>query len=298
MNDQKNNNMKKSLGRGLESLLGPLSENLAPETLSVSHLPVYELRSGKYQPRHYFDDESMTSLVASIQEKGILQPILVRPTAQSITPYEIVAGERRWRAAQKAGLKEVPVVIKDMSDQEALEAALIENIQRHDLSPLEEAEGYRRLLEEFDYTQEELAKSLGKSRSHVANMMRLLSLPPAVQSLLDNKMLTVGHARALINCPKVEEVAQQVVRHNLNVRQTENLVQRLNQEGESTSTPSYYDGEDNPDISLIAERLSDILSLPVQLQMKKNGGKVVIFFQGLSQLEALIIRLSEELENK
>jgi ParB family chromosome partitioning protein len=185
-----------------------------------------------------------------------------------------------------------------MSDQEALEAALIENIQRHDLSPLEEAEGYRRLLEEFDYTQEELAKSLGKSRSHVANMMRLLSLPPAVQSLLDNKMLTVGHARALINCPKVEEVAQQVVRHNLNVRQTENLVQRLNQEGESTSTPSYYDGEDNPDISLIAERLSDILSLPVQLQMKKNGGKVVIFFQGLSQLEALIIRLSEELENK
>ena len=216
---------RRNLGRGLDALLGEESEDYATldRARSTKTVPVEFIQPSRLQPRRNFDDDEMAALTKSIKEKGVLQPVLVRRNPENPTYYELIAGERRWRAAQAAQLHELPVVVKDLSDQEALEIALVENIQRMDLTPLEEAEGYRRLMEEFSHTQEKLAETVGRSRSQVANMLRLLNLPDAVKELLDSGDLTAGHGRALLNAKDPVALAREVVAKGLNVRQTEAL---------------------------------------------------------------------------
>ena len=196
------------------------------QRVASQNVPIEFLRPSPLQPRRRFDEAELEALADSIRERGILQPLLVRPAASGAAGYEIVAGERRWRAAQRAGLHEVPAVVRELSDQETLELALVENLQRADLSPLEEAQAFRRLIDEFGHTQEELATGVGKSRSHVANTLRLLALPAAVQALVEDGSLTAGHARALIGCADAERLARAVIERGLNVRETEALVRR------------------------------------------------------------------------
>lgn len=214
---------RKPLGRGLSALLGeapaPALER-APEHGGLRTIPIEALRPGRFQPRRQFDEEAMRALVESIREKGILQPILVRRHGDE--GWEIVAGERRWRAAQAAGIHVVPVLVQDLDDRAALEIALVENVQRQDLTALEEAEGYQRLIDEFGHRQEDLAQAVGKSRSHIANTIRLLQLPIDVRRLLQDGALTAGHARALLGAEQAGELARRVVDLGLNVRQTEN----------------------------------------------------------------------------
>ena len=219
---------RKGLGRGLSALLAEDPDDQpALDRLRVGRtVPIENLVPNRYQPRHYFDEEELQSLADSIRQNGILMPILVRRTGDGDGNFEIVAGERRWRAAQAAQLYEVPIIVKDLDDNQALEVALIENVQRQDLMPLEEAEGYRRLMDEFANTQEDLARAVGKSRSHVANSMRLLGLPDGVKALLQDGSLTAGHGRALLGADDPEGLARIVVRQGLNVRQTEKLVNK------------------------------------------------------------------------
>jgi ParB family chromosome partitioning protein len=231
---------RRTLGRGLSALFGEETEDYAAldKLRQAKMVPIEFVRPGRFQPRRHFDEEAMEALVASIREKGVLQPLLVRRHPNAGNMYEIIAGERRWRAAQAAALHEIPVVIREFSDRDALEIALVENIQRQDLSPLEEAEGYKRLMEEFNHTQEELAKAVGKSRSHVANMLRLLALPDPVKNLVEEGTLSAGHARALINVENAVAVAEEVVRLGLNVRQTEQLAQSAKPPRRPPSSPS------------------------------------------------------------
>ena len=221
---------KRGLGRGLSALFGEeAAVNEATTSPAagdgVRHMPVGDLRPGKYQPRQHFDDESLAGLADSIREKGVLEPILIRERPDG-GGYEIIAGERRWRAAQLAKLHEVPVLLREFTDRDALEIALIENIHRDDLSALEEAEAYKRLIDEFEHTQDALAKAIGKSRSHVANTLRLLGLPDPVKAQIRQGALSAGHARALLTADDVETLAQEVVKKGLNVRQTERLARR------------------------------------------------------------------------
>src|SRR5712692_674406 len=219
---------RRNLGRGLSALFGEAGAEFdtADRQAAGKTVPIGFLRAGRFQPRHRFDDDALRALAESIREKGVLQPLLVRRHATLANHYEIIAGERRWRAAQLAQLHEVPVVVKDLDDRSALEIALVENIQREDLTALEEAEGYRRLMEEFAHTQEALSKAVGKSRSHVANTMRLLALPDAVKQLVDAGELSAGHARALLNATDPAGLAREIVRRGLNVRQAERLAQQ------------------------------------------------------------------------
>jgi ParB family chromosome partitioning protein len=279
---------RRHLGRGLSALLG--DDRPDPATADSSRAPRFVsldlLRPGRFQPRRRFGQEEMDALEASIREKGVIQPILVRKTADQA--YEIIAGERRWRAAQRAGLHELPVVVRELTDREALEIALVENIQRADLSPVEEALGYQRLMSEFDHTQEQLAKVVGKSRSHVANMLRLLDLPAGVKTLLDSGKLSAGHARALVGVEDAETVARQVVSRNLNVRQTERLTQvGKKRKGQVAAAP----GKDTDTIALERE-LAAILGLKVTLKPSGKAGDLTIRYENLDQLDDLVQRLS------
>ena len=281
---------KRGLGRGLSALLGEPVAATATETPrgAVRHLPIEQLRAGRYQPRRHFDQDAIDDLTQSIKEKGILQPLLVRPLDDG--DYEIVAGERRWRAAQAAQLHEVPVIVRSMDDREALELALIENLQRQDLSPLEEAEGFRRLMEEFSHTQEELARVLGKSRSHVANMMRLLGLPEPVRDLLERGSLTAGHARALLTAENPVELAEQVVSQGLNVRQTEKLAQSP----AKTAKPKLPKVEKDTDVIALERSLSNLIGLHVTIDGASKGGVLAIHYNNLDQLDDIISRLSRQ----
>lgn len=281
---------RKSLGRGLSALLGEDSQDYAQlDKLRVSKLvPIEFIRPGRHQPRHKIDEEPVKELAQSIAEKGILQPILVRRDPGRPNAYEIIAGERRWRAAQLAGLHEVPAIVKDLSDSEALEIALIENLQRQDLSPLEEAEGYRRLMEEFSHTQEQLAKTVGKSRSHVANMMRLLGLPEPVKQLLEAGQLTAGHARALLNAPDPVDLAKQIVQRGLNVRQAELLAQAKPDTPKAAVAP-----KKDADTLALERDLSTLLGLKVEIRFHgKEGGVLAIHYGSLDQLDDILQRLS------
>jgi ParB family chromosome partitioning protein len=282
---------RKNLGRGLSALLGEDSQDYAQlDKLRVSKLvPIEFIRPGRYQPRHKIDEEPVKELAQSIAEKGILQPILVRRDSGQPNTYEIIAGERRWRAAQLAGLHEVPVIVKDLSDSEALEIALVENLQRQDLSPLEEAEGYRRLMEEFAHTQEQLAKTVGKSRSHVANMMRLLGLPEPVKQFLEAGQLTAGHARALLNAPNPIDLAKQIVQRGLNVRQAEVLAQAKPGKPKAAAAAPKKDAD-----TLALERdLATLLGLKVEIKFHgKEGGVLAIHYGSLDQLDDILQRLS------
>ncbi len=291
---------KKNLGRGLDALLGgdtkkPSSGEGPAGSASKdpAALPIEHIRPGKYQPRRAFDDDEMKSLVASVRTNGILQPILVRPLTNRNDSFEIVAGERRWRAAQEAQLHEIPVIIRDMSDVEALEIALVENLQRQDLTPLEEAEGYQRLITEFRHTQDALAQSLGKSRSHVANMIRLLGLPQSVKKMLSRGDLSAGHARAILNAERPAEMAEQVSKRGLNVRQTEALVQaeRIGPGTKKAARRPRAVAGKNPDTVSLERRLSESLGFNVTINEHGDGGEVVVRYASLEQLDDIIERL-------
>ena len=280
--------MSRNLGRGLSALLG--EENETEQTSvqnGVKTVTVADLEPSPFQPRHTFDEEALRDLVESVKTKGVIQPLIVREHGGK---YEIIGGERRWRAAQQAGLREVPVLVKDFSDKEAMEVALIENLQRQDLNALEEAEGYRRLMDEFSNTQEELAQAVGKSRSHVANTMRLLGLPQPVKAMLETGKLTSGHARALLAAKDPEALAQTVVARGLNVRQTEKLAQADGTPKKPKAAPRKSDRQIECDE--LAQDLSRVLGMAVSIRPKARGGELVLTYSTLEELDRLISRLS------
>jgi len=284
---------RRNLGRGLSALLGEdggedYSELDKP---GVSKLvPIEELHPGRLQPRRSMDAELIEDLARSVREKGILQPLLVRRLPGQDNAYEIVAGERRWRAAQQAQLHEVPVIIKELTDREALEIAMVENLQRQDLSPLEEAEGYSRLMEEFSHNQKDLAHAVSKSRSHVANMLRLLDLPDAVKKMLDGGTLTAGHARALLTAVDPTALAVQVAKLGLNVRQTEKLVQKKGRKTKGGRKSAAKDA----DILALERDLVDLLGLKVEIKFlgKEKGGTLTVHYRTVDQLDDILGRLS------
>lgn len=294
---------RKGLGRGLSALLGesgmtPAQVDAAQHTAGVApglrNLPVAAvsaLTPGRFQPRRQFDEESLAELADSIRAKGMLQPILVRPHPEEVGLYEIIAGERRWRAAQRALLHEVPILVKDFTDQEAAEVALVENLQRKDLTPLEEAEGYERLLKEFDHTQEELARVLGKSRSHVTNTLRLLALPDTVRALVEQGKLSAGHARALVASSDPVKIAAQVVEKGLSVRQTEALVAAT---GKAKPQAKRRDDGRDPDLAALERDLTQSLGLKVTVKSTGQGGELILQYRTLEQLDDLLTRLSGE----
>ena len=278
----------KNLGRGLNALLGETAEE---NVQGIKTVLLSDLEPSPFQPRHVFNQEAIDDLVESIRTKGVLQPLIVRLKNGFSDKYEIIGGERRWRASQLAGLKEVPVLVKTLTDKEALEVALIENLQRQDLNALEEAEGYRRLMDEFANTQEELAQAVGKSRSHVANMMRLLGLPEKVKSFLEDGRLTSGHARALLAAKDPESLAQTVVDKGLNVRQTEKLAQE-NTPKKKRATVKKSDKQEECDS--LAEDLSRILGMTVTIKPKAVGGDLIVSYETLEQLDTLIRKLGSK----
>ena len=282
---------RKNLGRGLSALLGDDGDGTGEtEALRGSkEVPIEFLHPGRYQPRHSMSEERIEELAQSIRENGIIQPLLVRRHPDQKDAYEIVAGERRWRAAQLAKVHAVPVVIRDLNDQQSLEIALVENLQRQDLSPLEEADGYKRLMDEFTHTQEELAKTVGKSRSHVANMMRLIGLPAPVKRLLDTGELTAGHARALLNAPDAVALAREVVKKGLNVRQTERLVRKKQRQRERPPAARKKD----VDTASLERDLANLLGLRVAVKFKGGGGSITVHYDSLEQLDDVLRRLNQ-----
>jgi ParB family chromosome partitioning protein len=279
------------LGRGLMALLGDDAAEPQPvpdRSISSRMVPTELLRPGKLQPRMRFDDDAFKSLTDSVRQKGILQPILVRRDPSSPQVYEIIAGERRWRAAQQAQLHEVPVVVRDMGDRDALELALVENIQRQDLTAIEEAEGYRRLMDEFGHTQEGLAQAVGKSRSHIANMLRLLGLPQVVKDMVQSAVLSAGHARALINAANPAQLADQIVKKGLSVRQAERLAQAgKSNRGRKPALPK------DADTLAIEREMTNLLGLRVTIAFRRRGGELVIHYKTLDQLNDVLRRMSQ-----
>ncbi len=285
----------KNLGRGLNALLGDDDNETVYVPSSgetVNTVSLSSLEPSPFQPRRVFDENAINDLVESIKTKGVLQPLLVRRKSGDADKYEIIGGERRWRASQMAGLKEVPVLVKSFSDKEALEVALIENLQRQDLNPLEEAEGYRRLMDEFSNTQEDLAKAVGKSRSHVANMMRLLGLPDKVKESLEQGKLTSGHARALLNAKNPEQLAEIVISKGLNVRQTEKLAQGAGEKKPRASTVRKNEKQDEWD--QLAADLAKTLGINVVIKPKARGGELILTYSNLEELDDLLRRLGEK----
>ncbi len=283
---------RRVLGRGLSALFGEeTGDNVTELPRATRTVPVEQLHPGRFQPRHRFDAEAMAALIDSVKAQGILQPLLVRRHPDIAGTYEIVAGERRWRAAQGAGLHEVPVLVRELADREALEIALVENVQRQDLSPLEEAEGYQRLIGEFGHTQEVLAQALGKSCSHITNMLRLLALPEAVRQLVQDGKLSAGHARALVNAADPLAIAEEVTRRGLSVRETERLAQGQRPRKPGTPLPPAKDAD-----TLALEReLTALLGLKVTISFAPKpgaGGTLAVQYQTLDQLDDILRRLS------
>ena len=280
---------RRGLGRGLEALLGdaPVTQHTAAtDGDGASTAAIDEIWRSPFQPRRWIDDEGIDELAASISSQGLLQPVVVRPRAAG--GFELIAGERRWRAAQRAGLERVPVVVRDVDDRGALAMALIENVQREDLNPIEEAQGLERLRQEFELTQEQVAEAVGKSRPAVANLLRLLNLPEAVRELLAQGDLEMGHARALLALPAddQEPMARVVAKGQLSVRQTEALVRRAGNKPEPKPTAV------DPDIRRLEIRLSERLGAGVSINhTKKGGGKVVISYASLDDLDGILSRL-------
>ncbi|MGK5058452.1 ParB/RepB/Spo0J family partition protein [Janthinobacterium sp. LB2P49] len=286
----------KGLGRGLDALLGGGSDFASPDTNQPSNLPVSQMQAGKYQPRTRMDEGALNELAASIKAQGLMQPILVRPIGQDtlsgLIKYEIIAGERRFRASQLAGLTEVPVLVRDVNDLAAAAMALIENIQREDLNPLEEAQGIHRLIADFSFTHEQAATALGRSRSAVSNLLRLMNLAAPVQTMLMAGDIDMGHARALLAVDAASQItlANQVVAKRLSVRETEKLVTRTVEEAANPVEPRQK--EKSGDIARLEEELSDALATPVVFKMGNKGrGQLVIDFADLDVLDGLLTRL-------
>ncbi len=287
---------RKGLGRGLSALLGTPGAGTAPPSgtpRAASMIPVAQIEPGRFQPRRVFDPDEIEALADSIRAQGVLQPILLRRVAADPPRYEIIAGERRWRAAQAARLHEIPAVVKDLSDREALEAALVENIQRQDLSALEEAEAYRRLVGEFGHTQEEIGRALGKSRAHVANTIRLLGLPQAVRDMLAAGSLDAGHARVLLTAPDPETLARRIVADGLSVRAAEALARQAKAPAQ---TPAARDRGilRAADTRAMDRRLEPATGLKVALQHYAGSGGVSITprYSSLDQFDDLVARLT------
>jgi ParB family chromosome partitioning protein len=287
---------QRGLGRGLSALLG---ENVAETTpvagappMGVQTAPIESLKPNPDQPRKIFTQDDLDELTASIRDKGILQPILVRTQPGHDGMWQIIAGERRWRAAQAARLTEVPIVVREMDDVEVFEVAIIENVQRADLNPLEEADAYRMLMERFGRTQDAVAGVVGKSRSHVANTLRLLQLPEEVLWYVRNGKLSAGHARALITAPNPGELADQAHKEGLNVRQTEALARRAAEGPKPVAAkPASASGEGSADVAALEQDLADALGLKVKLADKGGKGEITIRYGSLEQLDDLCRRL-------
>ena len=289
------------LGRGLSALLGDVAreEPVAPAAMpangkAVQSIEVALIQPHPEQPRRHFDEGALSELAESIAKRGVIQPIIVRPHGGG---FQIVAGERRWRAAQRAHLHRIPAIVRDFDEQETLEIALIENIQREDLNPIEEAEAYRKLIAEFHHSQDALGRIVGKSRSHVANLMRLLDLPAAVQQQVVESKISMGHARALIGAPDCEKLARQVEEKGLSVRDTEQLVRRVKTGADSPASrrANGAGSEKDPDIAALEQHLADILGLKVDIDHQNGaGGTLTLRYSTLDQLDMLCQRLSGE----
>ncbi len=285
------------LGRGLAALIGDAAdENTIAASLprgGQRKVPIEFIRPNPFNPRKTFRDEELDELAASIREKGIIQPIVVRSAAGVEGAYEIIAGERRWRASQRAGLAEVPVIVIEANDKEALELAIIENVQRADLNPLEEAMGYEQLLAQFGYAQQDLAQIVGKSRSHVANTLRLLKLPEGVKNYVNQGALSAGHARALLSVRAPEAVAKRVVEQGLTVREVERIGQRdvATADGAESAPKPRQIKEKDADTRAVEKALSDALGLAISIDHRGEGGLVTIRYRTLEQLETLCRRL-------
>ena len=272
------NKIKKGLGRGLSSLIGETKVETRINKLSLS-----EIIPNRYQPRKNFDQDNLNDLANSIRERGVIQPIIVRKSETNNSKYEIIAGERRWLAAQKAGLHDIPVVVTDVDDLKSLEFAIVENVQRNDLNPLEEAEGYKRLIDEFSYDQDKVSKFIGKSRSYITNSLRILSLPIEVLKFVEEKKITAGHAKILVGLDNAEFVANKIIEKNLSVRQSENFVKIFKKRG--GSKPNHKD----PNLVNLENSISSKIGLNVLIKnSKRNKGVISIEYKDLDQLNKLI----------
>lgn len=285
------NDKSARLGRGLAALIGdipPIEGDKSGQYEGIKQIGVEQLIANRANPRIDFDDSQLEDLAASIKEKGVMQPLLVRQTKDNKDIYEIIAGERRWRAAQRAGLNQVPVIVKQVDDRESLELAIIENIQRENLNSIEESKGYAQLIEQFNYTQADLAQVIGKSRSHIANSLRLLKLPAEVQEMIAKGELTAGHARTLVTTDNPLKLARKIVAKGLSVRQAEKLAQQAIK-GEIDVQPQSK--QKDADTIALEKRLSDALGFAVKIDDKGSYGKLTINYKSLEQLDNIIARL-------
>ena len=287
------------LGRGLSALFGDTDASYQAGALrpavaadaksgATPRLPVAALRSGMFQPRRHFDEAGLQELAASIRERGVLEPLLVRPVPNARDSYEIIAGERRWRAAQIAELHDVPVMVRELTDREALEFGIIENVQREDLSPLEEGEAYQRLIDEFGHTQEALSKIVGKSRPHITNMLRILTLPAAVRQMIAEGKLTSAHARALVPAKNPLALAKLIVKRGLNVRQTETLAKR---DQDNPEIHKRRTGQQDTDVIALEKEMERVIGLKVKIMTKGKAGTLTLFYTDLDQLDDIIKKL-------
>ncbi len=282
-----------NLGRGLAALFGEEDQDYADldKVRASKQVPVGNIHPNPKQPRRHFDAEAIRELADSIRENGVLQPIVVRRHPERPSDFEIVAGERRWRAAQLAQLHDVPVIIRELSDQQCLEIALVENVQRQDLNPLEEAAAYERLVQEFEYSQEALAVAVGKSRSHVANTLRLLTLPEGVKSLVADGQISAGHARALLASPDPEAAAKTVLAEGMSVRQAEDLVRNdSNRPKRPKGKKSGRTESKDPDTIALERDLSALLGMKVTVDVQGEGGRLSVFYRSVEQLDDLLKR--------
>jgi ParB family chromosome partitioning protein len=270
--------IKKGLGRGLSSLIGETKVEI-----QKNQLPITDLIPNKYQPRKHFDETNLQDLTNSIKERGILQPIIVRKSNNENSKFEIIAGERRWLAAQRAGMHNVPVIVTEADNLKSLEFAIVENVQRHDLNPLEEAQGYKRLIDEFSYDQEKVSKFIGKSRSYITNSLRILTLPAEVVKLIESQKLTIGHAKILVGLENASFVANKIIKNKLSVRQAENFVKLFKKKGQKSKITK------DSNILALELSISNKIGLNVEIQnSKRNKGKISFEYKDLDQLNKII----------
>ncbi len=273
-----NSKIKKGLGRGLSSLIGETKVENKTNKLNLS-----EIIPNKYQPRKNFDEDNLEDLTNSIKERGVIQPIIVRKSNSDDDKYEIIAGERRWLAARKAGLHDIPVVVTEADDLKSLEFAIVENVQRHDLNPLEEAQGYKRLIDEFSYDQEKVSKFIGKSRSYITNSLRILNLPNEVLKLIEDKKISAGHAKILVGLDNSEFIANKIIEKKLSVRQAENFVKIFR------NKPLKKGGNHDPNIKNLEDNISEKTGLSIKIKnSKKNKGSITFSYHDLDQLNKII----------
>jgi len=288
---------RKRLGRGLAALIGEIDRPAAPEKQGLNadgKVPIEFLTPNPKNPRRHFGDAELTDLAQSIREHGVVQPVVARPSPTQAGRYEIIAGERRWRAAQRAGLTEIPIIVRDVNDRTALELAIIENVQRTDLNPVEEAMGYQQLIDDHGYTQADLGNVIGKSRSHVANTLRLLKLPDVIRDMLVDGALSAGHARTLVTAQDPAGLAKQIVEEGLSVRQAEALAQMPAGGTPPKAKPAQGGSDKDADTLALEKLMTDTIGMIVTIEHKGKGGAIRVNYRSLEQLDELCRRLKDE----